>query len=277
MQKIITGISLICMLIAVTGFASAQNETVEAQENLREAGTKPGSLLYGLDRAMENIKMTFTFNREKKALYGLEIAEERLSEAKELIEMNKTEEAQKATQEHEKIMNKAKENVQEIEANSDEESSKKAIQSTYSIEERLQKHREKIASVHSGILERLETQGNMSEEQLDHLEEVFGRIQSRTGEVETSILQKREKAQMRYKVVANKSAQEIGQEFVKEKARVQEAKNKANKSIEERQEIGKQYVEKARKNIPQAVTESLEEMSNSKSNEEVSENSQKPM
>jgi len=57
---------------------------VSAQDLQRDAGITPDSKFYGLDKAMEQLRYTFTFGAENKAAYGILIAEERLAEIEEL-------------------------------------------------------------------------------------------------------------------------------------------------------------------------------------------------
>jgi hypothetical protein len=54
------------------------------------AGTTPDSILYGLDRAMESIKLAFTRNNEKRADLHLQNAEERLAEIQQMVQEKKT-------------------------------------------------------------------------------------------------------------------------------------------------------------------------------------------
>lgn len=57
---------------------------IMAQDIEEEAGTTPDNLLWGLDRAAEQIRYALTFGNENKVNYGLKVAEERLAEIKEM-------------------------------------------------------------------------------------------------------------------------------------------------------------------------------------------------
>jgi hypothetical protein len=56
--------------------------TVSAKVTLPDAGVGPGSLWWGVDRALENINMILTFDRAERIRIGLSVAEERIAEAK---------------------------------------------------------------------------------------------------------------------------------------------------------------------------------------------------
>lgn len=85
--------------------------TVAAQE----VGTTPDSIFYGLDRAMESIKLAFTRNPEKRASVHLAHAEERIAELQEMIQKNKTKYTQKLLQDRENSLTKAQEEIQKVE------------------------------------------------------------------------------------------------------------------------------------------------------------------
>lgn len=240
MKKIIATVSLTLLVTAMfmMGLVSAENETIEPGINneLGNSGLKPGSVFYGLDIAAERVRMAFTFDKQKKAEYGLEIAEERLAEAKELSEKGNREKSDVAVKNHGKAMDEVQKNIQKMNSNGDNESSRNILNATYSLEERLQIHRQKVARVHSGILDRLRNESNMSEEQIQHLEEVFGRIENHSLEVGQKISQKRENSRMRYKAFSEKSDEEIDGEFAQQRNRVREIENSMSGRV--KQNIG---------------------------------------
>jgi hypothetical protein len=88
MKKLVIAVSVVLM----ASIAAGHSDHVE----LEKATDLPGSATYGLDRAMETVSLALTFDRESKAEKRLAIAEERLSEARELAERNQTEKAEKA-------------------------------------------------------------------------------------------------------------------------------------------------------------------------------------
>ncbi len=87
-------------------FSSLENLPVpKIPDNLlpKEAGgITPGSIFYPLERAAENLQLTFTFNPIKKEELRLEFATERFSEAKTLVDQGKTEAASQALSDYQK-------------------------------------------------------------------------------------------------------------------------------------------------------------------------------
>lgn len=59
---------------------------VIAQEEIDPGITPDMSIIYGIDRALERIRMTLTFGDEDKVNYGLKVAEERLAEIRVMHE-----------------------------------------------------------------------------------------------------------------------------------------------------------------------------------------------
>ncbi|HSU72864.1 MAG TPA: DUF5667 domain-containing protein, partial [Candidatus Binatia bacterium] len=66
--------------------------SVAAHENV-DPGVGPSSWFWGLDRALENIKMILTFDRAERIRIGLDIAAERIAEAQAAQDANETEDA----------------------------------------------------------------------------------------------------------------------------------------------------------------------------------------
>lgn len=68
----------------------------------------PGEWLYGLDRAVEGLRMALTFDRLERAKKYLEYAEERLEESKFLAEEGRLEYLEKTIEDYEEEIDKAK-------------------------------------------------------------------------------------------------------------------------------------------------------------------------
>lgn len=116
---------------------------VLAQEaDLPDAGVKPGSLLYGLDKAFERIELTMARGNAKKAEVHLKHAKERLSEAKVLSEEEKAEHVKEALDGYEEDMGKT---VEEIEKAKDKGQNVSAI--VKEVNESIDKHVEVLKLV----------------------------------------------------------------------------------------------------------------------------------
>ncbi|MFB6207758.1 MAG: DUF5667 domain-containing protein [Candidatus Nanohaloarchaea archaeon] len=81
---------------------------VTAAPNFGNPGQTPGDALYGLDRAMESLSLALTFSKQARANKSLKFARERLAEAKQLQEMNRTELANRSVGSYQKMIQKAR-------------------------------------------------------------------------------------------------------------------------------------------------------------------------
>ncbi len=217
------------------------------------AGVTPDSAFYGLETAMERVSLGLTFNKAKKANKALRYAEERLAEAEAMADKGKDNEAEKAQKGHDRLINVTQGIVDKLEVNGDEESAENTYEDVLDIRSKVEFHKEKVARVHNRILERKADQ-NMSEEQLAHLREVFGRIQERAGEIESKISQKRENIRSRLKVVSESSEEELD-----------DLEERINERINERAE---NRIEAGKANAEDESQEDENEESNDKSQED---------
>jgi uncharacterized protein YdbL (DUF1318 family) len=82
---VILAVIMLVVAIPTAGFASE----VDGSNDLVDAGITPDSWLYGFDGFLKELHLFFTFNAADKAGLMHDISEERLAEAKEMIEKNK--------------------------------------------------------------------------------------------------------------------------------------------------------------------------------------------
>jgi len=208
-------------------------DTTEEVE-LEDAGITPDSPFYGLDNAMDRLRLALTFNKEKKAEKALMISEERLAEVKAMIEANKTELAEKAQERHDLMIARAEAAAGEIEADGNEAKAELALLATERVQNRIEAHNEKVIAVKARILAR---QGDkMTEEQIAHIEEVFGKIQKRMESAEENSAQRQETIRARYKALSGMSDSEIEKALEQKRenirTRVQEADDDENNEDE---------------------------------------------
>ncbi len=71
----------------------------------------PGSILYSIKRARENLILSLTVNEDKRIEKHLEFAEERLKEAKWLVEKGKEEELENILEDYENEMKEVKKEI----------------------------------------------------------------------------------------------------------------------------------------------------------------------
>jgi hypothetical protein len=107
-------ISVLVASVLIAGSFSARaladgvDTTYKAQ-----AGITPDSILYPLDKAIDNLKITLTFNAEKKAQVIINIAQERLGESEVMADENKTGLADKALEEYNEKISEASDKLEE--------------------------------------------------------------------------------------------------------------------------------------------------------------------
>jgi hypothetical protein len=226
------------LVFSVMPMIAAQESVVEPVETeIIDAGVTPDSPFYGLERAMERLRLAFTRNKANRALYKIRMAEERLAEAEQMLEENNLEAAQEAEEAHDEIIEEAEQEAEEIETDTDEEVAEEALEDVEQIQLRLLSHSEKVALVHNRILERLRA-GNASEEQLQHLSEVFARIQAKAQEIEQKIAEKRERVRTRYKVLSEKEEDELTEREQAFLERIEAAKQRREEVKERIREKG---------------------------------------
>lgn len=79
-----------------------------------DRGVMPDSILYGIDTAIDNIRYAMTFNETQKAQIGLQIAEKRLLQVRDMILQNKTKESEAAEKEHDNILGWMKHDITKV-------------------------------------------------------------------------------------------------------------------------------------------------------------------
>lgn len=153
------------------------------------------------------LQRSFTFNKQNKAEISMKIADKRMLQAEEHFQKGDFNKAKVAKQNHEKAMVKAEAYIEDLIENGNEESVRKALARTIMMQNRIETHNEKSLEIHARILEN--NAGQMTEEQLSHLEEVFGGIQERSEIAEAKMVQQQENLRARYKVLTGMTDEEI--------------------------------------------------------------------
>ena len=161
------------------------------------------------NRFFDNIALAFTFNQEKKAIKALEIADKKLSHI--LYDLENKGFDEDYSEEYERAMKTVEKALEKIESTAEVEGSKNTLSNLSKIEEKIQNHYQKVITVKERILER--QRERMPEDQIEHLESVFGNITQRFQDMENQFVQKRERALLKYKAISGKNDSEINQEI----------------------------------------------------------------
>lgn len=126
----------------------AVGEVVSYKE---EAGITPDSLLYTIDKAVDELRLFLANTEEKEAAVIADIAEERLGESEVMTEEGKIELAQKALEEYNQKITEAAAKLQEVvvnlEATSEENMDEKLEQSIAELEKAIQEAQQKSLEV----------------------------------------------------------------------------------------------------------------------------------
>lgn len=132
-----------------------------AQDLQQDAGITPDSPLWGLDKALEQIMYRIS-SQENKAIYGLKIAEERLSEIQLMNNLNSSEGVQLAEKERQRILNRLEIDSKNLNAEIRQKIQERLelhISNEKKIREGLQSHIQDKIKDNNEILERIKKQG----------------------------------------------------------------------------------------------------------------------
>ncbi|MBW6461481.1 MAG: hypothetical protein K0B07_00310 [DPANN group archaeon] len=178
------------------------------EEDSAEAGVTPDSPLYRLDVAMDNIGLMFTFNKAKKAEKKLEIAKERLKEAKMMAIANNLDAMEKAKNRHDAMLLSAEEDIEAINGNET-----KALMSNIRIKSMLKLHNQEVADVEQELT--LRVRGNLKDKQQEKLDSFIESMKGSSKSIEVKVQNKEEKMKAVVKRTRNLSDDDVDAEFEK--------------------------------------------------------------
>ena len=171
-----------------------------------EAGMTPDSPFYGLDVAMDNLGLMFTFNEAKKAEKKLEIANERLKEAKMMAVANNLEAMEKAKIRHDAILLSAEEDIEAMNGNETQ-----ALMNNMRIKSMLNIHNQEVADVEQELT--LRVRGRLTVEEQGKLDSFIESMKGSSSSVEVKVQNKEEKIKAVVKRTRNLSDEEVDAEF----------------------------------------------------------------
>ena len=182
------------------------SETFELEE---DAGIGPGSRMYWFDNMGDRIRFAFAFGNVKKAQVGLEIAEEKLAEIEALEDADPAL-LDKARARYEQYIERATSHMEKVEARTENKTGD-AVERLEQMRNRLELHHGKAVQTKMRILAR--NAENMTDEQLEQLEDVFGRIENRTLKSKKQLDQKEDRLKSIYQLRTNTTEEEAGEFF----------------------------------------------------------------
>lgn len=200
-----------------------------------DPGITPDSILWGLDKAFDNLNLLLTFNSAEKARKGIEIARERLEEIKAMAEENKIEAAEDGKEEQLKVLAKVKQSISNIK----EKNSTKQIEEEIEIEKELEEHEDEVKELGSNLKIKIEVKGSLSEHQKAVLNFILSSLENETNEVKAEIRNKKDRTKIEIKQKTGKSEKEIEEEIEdieEEKGLTDIKKEKSMEKIEDAKE-----------------------------------------
>ncbi|MFW6310709.1 MAG: DUF5667 domain-containing protein [Nanoarchaeota archaeon] len=252
MNKLITMCFAVFLVIGLLGVVVAENSTdnaIDLNENesaleLPEPGTDTA-----IENSWDKLRLAFTFNKEKKIQKALDIAEERLAEAKANAKEN-PERAEIARQRYEHFAQKAEDTLTELEEVQNGDNATESFGEIARIQNRFEVHRERAVLAHNKALEEM-SKSNMSEEQLQKIEGIFQRFENNSIGMQQKMQQKRENLETKFKVRNEMTDKEIS-DFM-EKVNKSQGLEKAREKRTERREI----LEQKREQIKEIAEERI--------------------
>ena len=181
------------------------NETIElTEEEEEEAGITPANgFLWGLERAIERIELSLTFNRAAKAKKGLKHARERLMEVKAMIAAKRLDKAQAAQEAHDATIQEVEDNIEQL-GNGDAEED---LEDELELEKAINDHATLVQNI--GKI-KLKTKG-LTEEQQAAVETMLSSLGETTDKIKISIKVKKDKTKIKIKARSQVTEEEIAE------------------------------------------------------------------
>jgi len=232
MKKILSLFVVMLMLMSVP--ALAQNATTEPvpEVDLPDPGTTPDSALYFSDLALENLALALTFDTDARLEKELEIAEERLAEARAMALEGNFEAMAKAESEHGKIMIKLKAEVKDISDGDEEGELRKELE----FEQRIKRHSDKVEEVEEELRIKVKIRGELTPEQWDLIASLIASFEGQTGELKIEIRNEKGKTKIKIEQKTGRSGDELELEIEQELGFDEEDREDAEEEIADVQE-----------------------------------------
>ena len=248
MKRIIMGkivgkmIPWLSVLLLLAGAVLAQETSPEAssETSLPDPGTTPDSFFYFMDTLAENMALAATFDADAKIEKRLEIAQEKLAEARAMALEKKMAAMEKANEKHGQMLAKLKTDLKEIENGDAEAELRKELE----IERKMRKHSRNIDEVKDELRVKIEFSGELTPEQQELISSILASLKGQSGEVEIEI--DNEKGKTKIKI-----EQELGQDGEDFESRLKQEMG----ITEEEKKHALRQIDKVRTNLESFFTE----------------------
>ncbi len=177
--------ALIAAMLILPAAATANSigeDSMTTPKGEIRAGLTPDSPLHIFERSFERIRLAFTADPEKRTEKALEIARERLMEAKKMAEKGNAKAAGRAQKGHEQMMEKIEDSARKI----SDDNSRTRLERQIEIENELEEHMMEIESVESLVKSRANIRMDNSDsvEAINLLSKFRAKTESTKAEIE---------------------------------------------------------------------------------------------
>ncbi len=203
------------------------------------AGVTPDSVFYFIDRLLDNRALKSAGDEAERSRIGLEIARERLLEAREMLEANKADAAQKAQKEHSRVLSIVELSARDIE----EDDALGQIETEMEIEKELEEHDSETEFVKNELKVKLEAGGQLTTAQRALIDSLLTSMKNQTGKVKVKFEEKRGESRSRLKAETGKSDSEIDREITEIETRVGLRELKTEKAKDELEDASEEVAE----------------------------------
>jgi len=222
-------------VLAVETETEVETESDVVVEEVTDAGVTPDSVFYGIDKALDRIRLALERSPEGKAAKGLEIAQERLLEVKAMHEARNYEAAAEAEAEHGEVLTEVEASVEEIE--NDDASDE--LETEVELEAEVEKHKERVRDI------KITIKGELTDEEAQAIVDgIVANLGGQTDSLDVKIENKKGKTKIRI-------TQEGGDADAEEEALEEEhgVADKEQRSAEQALKNAEQQISKAQEKI----------------------------
>ncbi len=140
------------LLLPATALAGTVNDdSIATEKGEIKAGITPDSMFHFFDRSLDRLSLAFTADPEKKTEKALEIARERLMEAKKMAEKGDDKAASRAQSGHDQMLTR----IEDAARKASDDSSRTRLEREIELENELEVHRSEIETVESLVKSRI--------------------------------------------------------------------------------------------------------------------------
>lgn len=198
-------IFIILLLVLVFPLVSAENLTNTTQPELISPGTTPDSMFYFMDLFMDNLAIAFTFDDQEKIEKELEIAEERLSEARKMALEGNIDAMIKAEEKHGDTLLRIKAKIKDL--GEDNQTEKLKLQ--LKVKDEVMKYEMKIKGVQDELKVKIKIKGEITPEQQEMIDSILSNLEGQRGEIEIEIDNEKGKTKIKIKEETGEDSDEV--------------------------------------------------------------------